>query len=143
MIPFEIKGFPMPPSANALYANGKYGGRFKSIKYREYEETVRLWCRDYQHILRTARNLINNLSHGEVLHVERSFYHQKGKIITKDGKPRKNDTSNRIKALDDVLSEILGTDDSLFWSGTYYKHASTHEALGEYVDIKFSSTQIN
>ena len=143
-IPFEIRGYPMPPSNNELYANNaRTGGRMKSMKYKAYEEEVKYWTYKNGYQLQSARMIIQKMLPNEVFHVERFFYHKSWRIITKAGKPVKNDTSNRIKALDDTLSQLLGIDDSYFWSGTYTKDSSPHISLGEYVDLKFTKLSIS
>lgn len=143
MIPFEIRGFPMPPSANGLYSNNsRTGGRHKSEKYSAYEDEVRLWMYKNNHQLDIARRMLQDLGHGEVLLVDRTYFFKAYRIISKAGKPLRNDTTNRIKALDDVLALILGIDDSYFWDGDHKKRPSSHVALGEYVDIKFSSIEL-
>jgi len=142
MLPFEIKGFPMPPSANVLYANSPQGGRFKTAKYKQYETQAQIWIYKNGHQLITAQEQIKSLKHGEVLSVERDFYFRSDRIISSKGTPLKNDTSNRIKALDDILSKMLGIDDSYFWDGKFKKNPSPHISLGEYVDIRFKAIKI-
>lgn len=61
---------------------------------------------------------------------------KKKSILKKDGTPKRNDTSNRIKALEDVLSKLLGIDDKWFWAGTYDKRPTPNPALPEHVDIR-------
>jgi Holliday junction resolvase RusA-like endonuclease len=138
MTGFEINGYPMPPSANNLYSNNPRGGRFKSQKLTAYEVEVTHWSYRYGYQLQSARMCVAALDLGQVFHVERTFYHKGFRILTKDGQPRKNDTSNRFKALDDTLAQLLGIDDSYFWSGTYDKLVSANDALGEYVDLIFT-----
>ncbi len=142
MTSFTIKDFPMPPSANTLYANIPGKGRVKTKDYRLYEESVRIWSFRTAHHLQTARVIISRLPKGQALHLDRRFYFERGKIITKGGRPRRNDTSNRIKALDDVLAAILGCDDSLFWSGSETKVQVCNIVIGESVDITFSAVDI-
>lgn len=133
----EIKGFPLPPSANALYANSDRG-RFKTAAYKSFEQTVHYWALKNQHILNVVREMTLDIGPGEALRVDRIYHFRPHKIITKDKKPRRNDTSNRIKCLDDVLGLLLGIDDSYFWEGSYTKRPITVEGLEEGVDVRFS-----
>ncbi len=61
-----------------------------------------------------------------VFHIDACFHMERSEIICKNGKPKKNDTSNRLKGLHDVLSVIIGIDDSYFWSCSADKQAVDH-----------------
>ena len=140
---YQIKGFPLPPSVNALYLNLPGRGRCKSPKYRAYEESVRFWLYKNNPSIQTLRVILGDIPKGTVLRVDQTFYFQRKSIITKDGRPKKNDTSNRLKALHDAIAELIGIDDCYFWDGTYSKRIATHEAFGEYVDLTFSTMPID
>ena len=121
-----INKFPLPPSANALYSNlGRR--RIKSKAYRDYLNEVRLWMLMNQRQLHDARRISMNTTPFNFIHIDCRFYMLRTSIFTKDNKPKRNDTSNRIKALHDALSVILGIDDSYFWSGSFDKLAVDHE----------------
>jgi len=138
MQPFQIKGFPMPPSANALYKNKNGdvgGGREKSQAYRAYEEECVLWSYKNGYQLQNIRIAISQLPKNTVFHVERTFYFRAHRTISKAGNPLKNETLGRPKALDDCLAKLIGIDDKLFWDDSNKKRPSLHVALGEYVDI--------
>jgi Holliday junction resolvase RusA-like endonuclease len=116
----EIPNFPMPPTANGLYA---WNGRrmVKTKAYTDYDKAVMHWLVMNQDCVRLVRDYVKEIEK-QVLHIETTFHMSKSSILCKDGRPKKNDTSNRIKALHDVLaSVILGIDDSYFWSGTFSK----------------------
>lgn len=134
--PIEIKGFPLPPSANALYLNIPGRGRCKSAALTKYESDVRFWCLRNQHQMNLARELTIGVGPGVFLKVSKMFFMKKKSILKKDGTPKRNDTSNRIKALEDVLSKLLGIDDKWFWAGTYDKRPTPNPALPEHVDIR-------
>jgi hypothetical protein len=72
-----------------------------------------------------------------VLEVNRLFFFNYGQVITKDGRPKKHDVSNRIKAFDDNLSKIIGIDDRFFWFGKEGKLPVSNEAH------EFTIVQIN
>lgn len=75
-----------------------------------------------------ARQLTMATGPRRFMHVDTVFFMLRGRILCKDGTPRRNDTSNRLKALHDVLAEILGIDDSFFFSGSYDKVAVDDES---------------
>lgn len=141
MIPLPeitIKGFPMPPSMNNLYANRPNGGRFKTLGYKSFEQTVQWWCTQNAHQVDRLRDWVLHLPEKHGIRVDHIFHFLPHKIITKAGKPRKNDTWNRPKALHDVICEYLSIDDSFFWSGSVEKSPIIIEGLQESVDLHFS-----
>lgn len=132
----------MPPSSNQLYSNVNMR-RCKSARYRAYEEEVRIWSYKYGYQLQNARILLQQVYTHDVFHIHRIYYFQKNEILTLKGLPKRNDTSNRIKAIDDVIAQLLGIDDSYFWDGSYSKRVSSHEALGSYVDIIITTMSLD
>lgn len=131
---FTIEKFPIPPSVNGLYAHVR-GRMVKTKAYRDYDRDVYKWITHNQVQLVGARNFVKGFTEKYVLNVDTRFYMNKKSIVCKSGKPKRNDTSNRIKALHDVLgSIILGVDDSYFWSGLFDKF-STEDGSEEYVQI--------
>jgi Holliday junction resolvase RusA-like endonuclease len=114
---YTIKGFPVPPTTNQLYAYAPtYRRMVKTKVYREYDKAVQLWILGNQETVSKVRDFLKDLGLF-VLDVSAVFHMEQKKIVCANGKPKRNDTSNRLKALHDVLSEvILGVDDSYFWS---------------------------
>lgn len=117
---FTITGFPVPPSVNALYRFG-HGKVHKSKSYKEYERSVYAWINANQAQVKGVREFLKDIS-PYVLDVSAMFYMPRTEIVCLDGRPKRNDTSNRLKALHDALSAaILGIDDCYFWSGGFNK----------------------
>jgi Holliday junction resolvase RusA-like endonuclease len=115
-----ISGFPMPPTTNHLYATvGKK--RIKSKEYKQFRERVRIWMLQHHHELMLARNVSTKVGPRRFLHLDMTFRFHIDRILTKDSKPKKLDGSNRVKALEDVLCEMLGIDDCWVWSGSFDK----------------------
>ena len=118
----NLTGFPLPPSVNALYATvGRR--RVKSREYRVFERSVLAWMKFHTIEVDEARELTLQTGPYRYIHIDCVFYMLRSRIICKNGLPKRNDSANRQKALDDVLSKILGIDDSYFWSGAYDKVA--------------------
>lgn len=114
--------FPLPPSANALYANfGKR--RIKTAVYKQFEQAARFWLLRNSRQIDEARSLTLETGPRKFIHIDTVFFMLRKNIICKDGTPKRNDTSNRLKALHDVLAQILGLDDCWFFSGSYDKVA--------------------
>lgn len=120
--------FPLPPSANALYASiGKR--RVKTAVYKKFEHAARYWMLKHSSEINDARTLTLDTGSQRFIHIDTVFFMERKNIICKDGTPKRNDTSNRLKALHDVLSQILGLDDSYFFSGSYDKVAVDDPSL--------------
>ena len=79
------------------------------------------WMKYHSAEIDVARELTLAAGPRRFIHVDTVFYMLRGRILCKDGNPKRNDTSNRIKALHDALAKILGIDDSYFFSGSYDK----------------------
>jgi len=110
-----FKRFPLPPSVNELYATiGRK--RVRSSVYRSYVRAALIWMKMNPEIVKQARELSIETGPHRFIHIDTIFYMNRKNIICADGRPKRNDTSNRLKALHDVLSEIIGIDDSYFWS---------------------------
>lgn len=137
-ISVAITGFPMPPSVNALYAHVS-GRTVKTRVYRDYEQAVYHWMISNGPQVDACRALVKSLD-GKVLHVDAMFYMLRKSILCLNGKPKRNDTSNRLKALHDVLGSIvLLIDDSYFWAGSFSKQICETKA---YVDINFKTCNV-
>jgi Holliday junction resolvase RusA-like endonuclease len=137
-----LKEMPLPPSVNHIYATSWTSKRrFKSQSYLQYERAVIHWKHMNAEALATARELTSKLTEGEAFKIDCIFYFQKSDLISKKKTIKKNDTSNRLKACHDVLSEILDVDDRLFWDGTFVKKMIDKEHPG-FVDIIISIFEI-
>lgn len=138
----------MPPSVNtAFYTDRQTQTRHKSSEYRSYERECSSWALRNAHALGRARDLTLKTGPGAFLSVDHTFYFLAGDILMladsrtvrpgerrkRRGDPKKNDTSNRIKILDDCLGRLLGIDDCFFWDGSYRKRIARPE-FGPYVD---------
>lgn len=110
---------PLPCSINRAYANAKTSGiitnsrRFKSKEYQEFEQAFNDWALVFQQEIRNARNILKNNT--TKLKLEITCYMPYEKLFTKEGKFKKWDASNRIKALEDLLSKLLHIDDCSFF----------------------------
>lgn len=118
----HIKSMPLPISVNKAYAQDfRTKRRFKSKCYSAYEMAIKFWSVANEGQLKAAVMTLEELLVGQALHVKRTFYQQRKKIITKDNRPKRNDATNLIKVGDDALSALLGIDDCVFWSGEIHK----------------------
>ena len=117
----------MPPSCNAPYRLFHVNGIVKRAKGKEqvaFEKDVTLWAMANSALVKHARAALES-RHEARLVVDRMFCFPLHEIVCKDGQVKKNDTTNRIKALDDAIATVLGIDDKNFWSGSFDKAVDT------------------
>lgn len=146
MTTLEIKGMPMPPSQNQAYANSFNGsgrGRYKTQAYKTYEQEMEYWSHKNNYILDMARRMCSSLQIGEAIQIDATFNFMEHKIITKKNEPKKNDSSNRLKILHDVIAHHLGIDDKYFWDGSFRKRAIKIAGMQDYCDVTLSIISID
>jgi hypothetical protein len=152
-----LSGMPMPPSVNAAYYTDRQTGtRHKTRDYLLFSREFQVWGLRNMQSLIAARNFVQaTIRPGQALHVEHIFSFERSKIVqakdsksVKDplnfrraGEPKTNDTSNRIKILDDVLSDALHVNDCWFWSGSYTKRILL-PGLPETCDVVLTATKM-
>lgn len=116
-----IKDFPISPSINKCYINiGR--GRAPSRELKEYKEACRIWGIKNKNIVESAKYLLNGEWKGKTLRLDAYFIFQRERIYCKNGKPKKKDVGNYLKAFEDCLYKELGIDDSYNF-GVYLEKA--------------------
>ncbi len=115
---FIFKNFPMSPSVNEIYSNVAGRGRIKTPIYRCFERDAMIWNMKNSLLVQDCQKKISEMPISQAIRVNRVFSFPVTSILNKLGRPKRNDTANRIKALDDAMAAILGVDDCIFWSGS-------------------------
>lgn len=131
---FWLIGMPIPPSINHAYVNSKWGGRFKSQEMVLWERDFQAWtltCRD--HIRWVYESLNLEPSKFTRYALDCNFYFLKSRLLCKNGKTKKLDVDNRLKATFDAVSSLLQFDDSLIYEGTFMK---TITEATEHCDVR-------
>lgn len=129
---FVLSGLPMPPSSNNAYAtNRKTGCRFPSQELKAFKKAIEDWRAARPILLRDARAALVSMrpTDQKVLRVDRFFGFPHQRVFTLAGLPKRMDVSNRIKAIDDVVADMLGIDDSWFFGGTEIKCISDEPSV--------------
>ena len=138
----SLKEIPMPPSSNNQYVVAR-NRLVPSSDLRNYKKRMEIYGITLQRSLKEdANDLAGFVEDGKVLHIDRRFYFPRSRLFTKQDKPKKIDVSNRIKAVDDAISKLIGIDDKLFFSATTKKYAHSH-ALYEYVEVDISPISVH
>ena len=143
-----LSRLPMPPSINNAYINLKRGGRAKGEAYKRFDQYMAHWqMRNIHEVVKIRQWVMAERAKGNVFHVEHLFRFNHKSIIMKNGSakgtknprkagdPKQNDTSNRIKIIDDAIANMLLIDDSYFWSGSYDKQVTQSPIETEHVEI--------
>lgn len=127
--PFLIRGYPIPPSDNALKTPVR---RFKkgvardlnrrvlsfsdSHAYLEFKSAVNIWrMKNFNQYSDDFAKLIAFTRAGRPIGIQMDLRVHHSRLFTADGKVRKWDVTNYVKAVHDTFSAILGFDDSLFF----------------------------
>lgn len=137
----EVRGFPLPPSANNVYSNTSRG-RIKNAVYKQYEQECHHWRLNNGYSLNYLRDWVLQIPAAHAIRIDRMYHMMPHKILTNDMRPRRNDTFNRIKVMDDCLAKLLDIDDSYFWCGHTDKQPITIEGLPECVDFRLSMVDL-
>lgn len=120
-----LKNIPLPPSMNMAYPSAKNGRRFKSKQFKCWEAEFKTWALVHNGAVLNARNYLNKQLPGHYIYIHTQFCWHYANILTKEGKPKRNDTSNRIKMVHDALAALLWLDDSYFFDGSFTKRLTT------------------
>lgn len=135
-----FSGMPMPPSMNHAYASVELAGvqrRVKGQAMKDYERDVATWALANSSTVRQVRDILKEALRDRTkrLGIASDFWFQREHILTQAGLPKRNDVSNRIKALHDQLSQLLGIDDCWFWGLTACKRVLPPHRKYESVDV--------
>lgn len=118
----KLTGIPMVPSMNMAYpTNRKTGRRFKSKEFVQWERDFHIWCLSHAPQVNEARREFSHPIRGKIVVVHTNYFFTRESILCLDGRPKKNDTSNRLKILHDAVSSAIWLDDSYFFDGTFTK----------------------
>jgi len=138
----HLTKFPLPPSVNEyLSPSGKRGRFVKNETYKIFERKVFVWSLKHNSILHDMRLLLKDKK--DPLSIDITFVFHKPRIICKDGsiKLGKNDATNFVKPFLDVLSKLLGIDDSLF-NDNQIKRAYCERESDQQVIFEIKETKI-
>lgn len=130
---------PMPPSSNNQYATIIRHGRpyhVPSAKLKVFQKEMARYGIEHSSMLPFYRDKVQYwLNDEKFLEVRVVFFFKKSQLFTLKDKPKKLDVSNRLKALHDMLSQLLGVDDSLFFKIAAEKTISDNGSEYCYIEI--------
>lgn len=128
---YILSGIPMPPTDNHLFLNIPRRGRVKSPGYRRYEKDFEIWRLTHLRELGVIKKAVR----GSKMAVSFMFNFEYGQLHCKDGRIKRLDVQNRLKAICDLLSAALETDDRFFFE-VAAKKVCGYPTLGVEAKIK-------
>jgi Holliday junction resolvase RusA-like endonuclease len=128
-------GMPVPPSVNNCYMPLPNGGRCRNKLYKDFAKKFDDWAViNYQSVNRVKKMIKPWRKVGLVL----TFSLPESKIYTKTGTIKKYDISNRIKVIEDAISNLICLDDSNFWEIKAIKTVGETEGVsGKFYNIEY------
>lgn len=123
----RLTDLPLPPSINNCYSTifrGKKPIRIKSRELRAFENQV--FTESKQCSLKTAQELCQS---SKALRLRLELFFAPSRLYTLDNRIKKLDISNRIKAAEDVLCNLLNIDDSKIFEIYALKCAGIKESM--------------
>lgn len=113
MLIFE--DFPMPPTVNSAYSGKEV--RHKSDCYKLFESTCYYWCLENQKTIKKIREIFSGQK--SIYIFIWVFKFDERKVLNKTKKAKSAisilDTSNRIKVVEDYISELINVNDSVIF----------------------------
>lgn len=110
----RLVNFPLPISSNKLYSSFR-GRLVKSQAGREYDTKVETFVLFNKRKVEAMRKHVYDLlDESPYLSITTIFVIHQNRVLTKQGKLKKIDVSNRLKQTHDCFSKVIGLDDSHF-----------------------------
>jgi len=111
----------MSPQSNNMYVSVYRQGKSKRvsspglIKFKKYCERWHLINR--KTIGKASEFFKARIEEGHKIHFNREFLFNTKSLYRLDGNPKRMDLTNRIKAIDDAVCNMLDIDDKFIWQG--------------------------
>lgn len=122
---FRLVNFPQPPSIWDQYMAVTMGGRARMVPTRHltaFQKTCDQYFKDNFLIVGKARATVREwLLRGHMIRTDFFFFSHETRIWTLKDAPRRYDTSNLVKSIEDELAKLLQVDDCHFFKGTHEK----------------------
>ena len=110
---------PLPPSSNNQYFLARRGSKTYHVPSDELK-LFKVKMNGYPvlngNLFKMNKSIVKSwISDSYALECRIMFFFKKERVFCKDGRPKKMDVSNRLKALHDQLATLLEIDDSWFF----------------------------
>lgn len=125
---------PLPPSVNNAYVSIYQHGKIRRVPNHDlvaFKRDIQKWPMSaHANFLVVKHKVQKWIDDGKVLELRCLIFFKEERLFTKKKTIKKLDVSNRIKALEDGVCDILGICDSVFFR-VYAEKAVCHESLNE------------
>lgn len=118
---FELSKLPVPPPSNHQYIPIVFKGQQRarlvpSTELKEFQARAQEWFKEHFLVIGKARQVCADWQlKGYQIGLEAHFFFPHSRVWTQDGRLKRFDVSNRLKALEDQISEMISVDDSAFF----------------------------
>lgn len=126
----KLNQIPMPPSVNQTYNSRLIKGRLirtRSKQYNDFKRIFAAWSNANGPALALARESLDGYE--GPLRLTAWFYFPENKLFTKSGAIKRLDVSNRLKPIEDLISNELGIDDRQFFEIYLFKVQSANACV--------------
>jgi Holliday junction resolvase RusA-like endonuclease len=116
-----MERFPFGPSVNMMYKTLPNYRRAPTAEFQKFKRRVKKWAEEHSDALyaspeyKELKQLMDIKHYPIRLQLELTMYVNKSKVLCKDGRIKRFDTSNHIKSIEDAMSGIIGIDDKVFF----------------------------
>jgi len=120
VIEYMIKGFPLGPSSNSMYAavNGRL---IKSSESRIYDKQCQMWGLKNWKVLEAIKKAVESTKLPYAVELDCTFVFLHARLVGKKNQLKKLDAMNRMKNSIDNFCKVAQFDDSLIVGGAFKK----------------------
>lgn len=124
----------MPPTSNHMYHLVRRGPKtyhVPSSELKKFQNAMVIYPITRPYIPNYRKLIKNWVDLKYKLQIHCGFYFRRDRLYTKEGKFKKLDVSNRLKAAHDGVAKMLGIDDSAFFriSAEKYNYMNVGEEM--------------
>lgn len=130
----QLRKLPMPPTLNKSYAHlGKR--RFSTQDLKDFKAGIDSWALENRTAVKSIREKVLASDERTMFKLTLEFKFPHAKLYTLKNHFKKLDVSNRIKAAEDAVTDVLGFDDKSVFELVAVKG---HTRCGEHFNVKLS-----
>lgn len=122
---FRLLNLPYPPSTHDQYMPIRMGNVARVVptgQLKKFQKDCERYFMDNFLVVGKARQACREwMLKGNMLQVDFYFFAHGTRLWTQHDAPRKYDTSNLVKPVEDELAKLLQVDDSCFFRGSHEK----------------------
>lgn len=126
---YRLVNFPQPPSIHDQYQAITMGGRARIVPTRHLtnfqKACEKYFSERFLDVGMARKNVRDWLLKGYMVRTDFFFFAHETRVYTLKDAPRRYDTSNLVKSIEDELAKLLQIDDCHFFKGSHEKCLTT------------------